>query len=229
MISNIVAKPEVLKAQNVFFHIFLITVLLFSLSACQPSSNAEADLPILKMTTTYGEFFIELDVKNAPVTANNFLKYAEGGHFDELGFYRSVTLLNDNHELKIAVLQGGIDTALLDNADAAFAPIVHEATSETGLLHTRGSISMARGAIGTAQTEFFISTRDNAALDAGGLRVADGQGFAVFGRVVAGMDVVDRIANLPVTKAHADPYVKGQLLDDIVAIEVERVQLPSSR
>jgi peptidyl-prolyl cis-trans isomerase A (cyclophilin A) len=202
---------------------FALTFMGMLLFACQQSPYPESDLPIVKMSTAYGDFFIALETKNAPITTKNFLRYVDGNHFNDLGFYRNVTHQTDNHPLKIAVLQGGLNADFDDFFAPAFASIAHESTKLTGLSHTRGSISMARGKLGTAQTEFFISTLDNAALDAGSLRLADGQGFAVFGHVIAGMEIVDAIANLPATKAHHDPYVKGQILNELVVVEVSRV------
>jgi peptidyl-prolyl cis-trans isomerase A (cyclophilin A) len=190
----------------------------FILFACNqvPQSNQ----PVIKLSTEYGDIFIELNIEKAPISANNFLAYVQGGHFDELAFYRTVTHANDNHKLKIAVLQGGIDTDFDDVFAPEFLPIAHESTASTGLLHKRGAVSFARGDVGTAQSEFFISTDDNPPLDAGGLRVPDKQGFAVFGQVIKGMEVVDQIAALPSNRAHYDSYVHGQVLDKAVNIEV---------
>ena len=203
--------------------IFRGIVILFAvlLSACdnQPQSH----LPLTTLSTEYGDITIELDIKNAPISAGNFLAYVQGGHFKTLAFYRTVSHQNDNHDLKIAVLQGGLDIAFNDIIEPEFPPIAHESTAQTGLLHKRGAVSFARSDLGTAQTEFFISTQDNTHLDAGGLRHPDKQGFAVFGRVVKGMDVVDTIAGLSSDLPHADPYVQGQVLDRPVMISDVRL------
>lgn len=204
--------------------VWLVVTLLSFLSACstiKPSN--ESALPVVVLTTQYGDIHIEVEVNKAPISANNFIAYVAGGHFAELAFYRTVSHANDNHELKIAVLQGGIDVDFDDVFDPEFAPIKHESTGLTGLTHTRGAVSYARGDIGTAQSEFFISTLTNPHLDEGGLRHPDKLGFAVFGRVIKGMDVVDKIAALPSDRAHDDPYVKGQVLDKAVLISSAKI------
>ena len=137
------------------------------------------------MITSHGEIRIALDVRNAPVTTANFLRYVDGKHYDGATFYRAVRYENDNGNPKIEVVQGGIR-----GVEAPFDPIAHEDTRQTGILHTDGVISMARDGIGTASSEFFICIGDQPDLDMGQPRYADNQGFAAFGRVVAGMDVV---------------------------------------
>jgi peptidyl-prolyl cis-trans isomerase A (cyclophilin A) len=125
---------------------------------------------------------------------------------------------NDNGTPVISVIQGGIG-----DAAAPFPPIEHETTKRTGLKHVDGTISMARGAVGTAASEFFICIGDQPALDFGAMRNADGQGFAAFGRVVAGMDVVRAIHAMPANAATSDNYVSGQMLDEpIVILSVRR-------
>ncbi|MEP4891927.1 MAG: peptidylprolyl isomerase [Aliiglaciecola sp.] len=199
-----------------FSYFLTFTICVFLLGACATSQKAK--LPVAVLTTEYGVIQIELDVINAPVSANNFIAYIKSGDVKTLTFYRTVDHNNDNHPLKISVLQGGINAALDDPFDAPLPPIQHESTAQSNLLHKRGAVSFARGDLGSAQSEFFISTEDNPHLDAGGLRHPDKQGFAVFGRVIAGMEVVDKIAALPAKRHHDNPYVKGQLLTEQVPI-----------
>lgn len=207
-----------MKSLTISGIVILFVVLLNGCDA-QPQSH----LPLATLSTEYGDITIELDIENAPISAGNFLAYAQGGHFKTLAFYRTVNHQNDNHDLKISVLQGGLDIDFNDIIEPEFPPIAHESTAQTGLLHKRGAVSFARGDLGTAQTEFFISTQDNPHLDAGGSRHPDKQGFAVFGHVVKGMDVVDAIAGLPSDLPHADPYVRGQVLDKVVMIRNVRI------
>jgi len=151
--------------------------------------------PQVLLKTDLGEILIELYPEKAPITAANFLRYVDEERFQGATFYRVVTLNNQpNDEIIIEVIQGGLGytrTAL------RFDPIPHETTRDTGILHQNGTISMARSQPGSASSEFFICINDQPELDFGGKRNPDGQGFAAFGRVIDGMEVVRRIQNLP--------------------------------
>jgi peptidyl-prolyl cis-trans isomerase A (cyclophilin A) len=144
----------------------------------------------VRVETALGAFTVEVDPRVAPVTVANFLAYVDGGHLDGGDVYRLVTLANQPPETRhrIEVVQWGYHAS--DTRPEPFAPIRHESTRETGLRHLDGTLSMARAAPGTASGEFFICIGDQPALDFGGGRQPDGQGFAAFGRVVQGMDVV---------------------------------------
>jgi len=165
------------------------------------------------METDQGNIEIELNLEKAPLTAGNFLRLVDNGDLDGAKFYRVVTYANDRGSPKIEVIQGG-----LGDASEAFDTIDHETTEDTGILHTDGAISMARGAVGTASTEFFLCVGDQPGLDYGQMRNADGQGFAAFGKVVSGMDVVRRINGLPADAPSDSEYTKGQILTEPVAI-----------
>lgn len=167
----------------------------------------------LVMATAEGDIEIDLYLDQAPVTAGNFLRLVDDGDLDGATFYRVVTYDNDRGNPKIEVIQGG-----LGDASEVFDTIDHETTEDTGIRHTDGVISMARGAVGTAGTEFFICVGDQPGLDYGQTRNADGQGFAAFGRVVSGMDVVRRINSLPADAPSDSEYTKGQILTEPVAI-----------
>lgn len=169
------------------------------------------------LATGYGDVIVEVYPDRAPVTANNFLRHVDGAHYDGATFYRTVTFENDRGSPKIAVIQGG-----LGDAEPPFPPIPHETTEATGIRHTDGVISMGRYAVGTANSEFFICIGDHPGLDYGGTRNADGQGFAAFGRVVEGMDVVRRIHALPSGAPADNPYVEGQIIEDPPVIESAR-------
>ena len=172
------------------------------------------------MATSLGEIELELYPDKAPVTVENFLRLVDGGHLEGGTFYRVVSPENDNGSPVISVIQGGIG-----DAEIPFPPIAHETTAVTGMPHLDGSISMARAEVGTATTEIFICIGDQPALDFGGTRNADGQGFAVFGQVVSGMDVVRAIHNSPADAPTEFEYFQGQLLENPVVIsEVSRTQ-----
>lgn len=144
----------------------------------------------VRVETALGAFTVEVDPRIAPRTVANFLAYVDAGHLDGGAVYRLVNLANQTPQTrhKIEVVQWGYHAG--DARREPFAPIPHETTRETGLRHRDGTLSMARAAPGTASGEFFICIGEQPALDFGGGRNPDGQGFAAFGQVVDGMDVV---------------------------------------
>jgi peptidyl-prolyl cis-trans isomerase A (cyclophilin A) len=166
-------------------------VILFSfLLAINTGCNKN---PVITISTELGEINVELFNVEAPVTVANFLQYVDSSLFIDGSFYRVVTMGNQPRDsVKIAVIQGGRQ----GSGSRGFAPIEHENTGKTGILHKNGTISMARSRIGSATSEFFICVGDQPDLDLGGKRNADGQGFAAFGKVVDGMDVVLAIHKL---------------------------------
>ena len=162
----------------------------------------EAGDPVrVVVETELGSFELEIDIDRAPATAANFLRYVDGGFYDGGTFFRTVHAHNQpDDSIRIAVVQGGRNPEL---EAESFPPIPLERTSETGIMHLDGAVSMARGGPDTATHSFFICIGDQPSLDFGGMRNPDGQGFAAFGRVVAGMDVVRAI--------HAAPYEAQRL------------------
>lgn len=163
-------------------------VLLLGLVAGQATSPPPV---VVVFQTELGAITMEVDVARAPVTAANFLKYVDGKFFDNGIVNRSVRPDNTTrHDVEIQVIQFQSDPA---RNREVFAPIPLERTSVTGLKHVDGAISMARAGPDTARTSFFICIGDQPELNFGGKRNADGQGFAVFGRVTGGMDVVRKI------------------------------------
>jgi peptidyl-prolyl cis-trans isomerase A (cyclophilin A) len=169
---------------NIKTGLTMLAVILFFNGFCQ-------SLPQVKFETSLGKIVFEIDTINAPVTATNFLKHVETGTYKSAVFYRVVRMDNQpNNDVKIEVIQGGV---FVEEEFENIKPIRHETTAETGLLHLDGTLSMARSATGTASTEFFICIGDQPELDFGGKRNPDGQGFAAFGKVIEGMDIVQNI------------------------------------
>ena len=168
--------------------------------------SCDRPAPMVLIRTELGDISVEIYQKQAPVTAGNFLAHVEQVDYTNSVFYRVVRMDNQAHsQVKIEVIQGGLfDDEVLDT----IVPIIHESTEETGILHTDGVISMARSEPGSASTEFFICIGDQPSLDFGGKRNQDGQGFAAFGKVVKGMDVVRTIQ----AQADEGQYLKEQVL-----------------
>ena len=167
-----------------------------------------------RLETKLGAIEVEVFPDRAPLSACDFLAYVDGGLYEHATFYRVVRQDNDRGAPKIEVVQGG-----LQDETKARPPVAHESTRTTGLMHVDGALSLARGGVGTGSAAaFFIVIGDQPALDYGGKRNADGQGFAVFGRVVRGMDVVRRIHRMKADAPTSDAYVQGQLLNEPVAI-----------
>jgi peptidyl-prolyl cis-trans isomerase A (cyclophilin A) len=161
-------------------------LLFAALSLAQPAA-----LPRVLIVTDLGEIEIEVETVRAPGTAANFLRYVDLGLYDGGRFHRTVRIDNQPaNAVKIEVIQAGASAA----RTREFLPAIPlERTSVTGLTHGDGVVSMARGGADTARDEFFICIGNQRELDFGGKRNADGQGFAAFGRVVGGMDVVRKI------------------------------------
>jgi len=181
---------------RVLLAVFLLTSFAFSAGA----------KPVhVLLHTEAGDIVVEVDTVHAPITVANFLRNVDRGFYDGGTFYRTVTPNNQpDNKVKIEVIQGG--NVPRENED--FPPIPLEPTNKTGLRHVDGAISMARDAPNTATSEFFICVGDQPALDYGGKRNPDGQGFAAFGRVVKGMDVVRQIYRSPAQGQTLTPPIK---------------------
>lgn len=171
---------------------------LFILSFC-----ASAQPVKVLFETGLGEIVLELDALHAPETTENFLRYLDAGAYGSGVVHRTVTMQNQpQNKIRIEVIQLGA------RADfKGFAAIKLERTSNTGLKHKDGVVSMARSGADTATSDFFICIGDQPELDFGGQRNADGQGFAAFGRVVKGMDVVRKIQGAPAEGQKLTPPV----------------------
>ena len=182
------------------------------------SVQAQEGTHTVVMTTTLGEIEVVLDAGRAPVTVSNFLCYMDAGQYNGGRFHRTVNMQNQpNNDVKIEVIQGAVNPKFRDNSDLlnnGYGLIPLERTRDTGLKHKDGTISMARGGPDTATSGFFFCIGDQPELDFGGKRNSDGQGFAAFGQVTRGMDVIKKIQ----MSAH-----EGQTLKPPIVIEkVER-------
>ena len=191
--------------------IFTFFALSVSLSYAAPRETVTTNIAF---KTSKGDIIIELYNQIAPITVDNFLRHLDGGHYDGSSFYRTVTHQNDNGSPKIEVIQGG-----LGDIDKPFPAISHESTNITKLKHEDGTISMSRGEVNSATSDFFICIGSQQGLDFGGERNNDGQGFAAFGKVIEGMDIVRDINGMPSNKKTDNEYVKGQMINNPIIIE----------
>lgn len=168
----------------------------------------------VRLSTTEGDILIETNPGAAPASAGAFLRYADEGRFADVMFARAVHQNNDQGRPAINVLQ-----TLPVGEGVEHLSVPHESTAQTGLTHDDGVVSLARLDPGTASpAAFFVCIGDQHALDHGGPRQADGLGFAAFGRVVEGMDVVRKIHSAEALAEAAIPYLNGQMLAEPVAI-----------
>ncbi len=166
------------------------------------------DAPQVRIQTELGDIELELDAVRAPKTVANFLHYVHQGLFNDGIFFRTVTLANQPDDaVKIQVVQGQSDPGKEDELPP---PIPLERTRDTGLRHTDGTISMARLEPDSGRNHFFICIGDQPELDFGGQRNPDGQGFAAFGRVTKGMDVVHKLHQSPAEGQQLNPPIRIQ-------------------
>jgi peptidyl-prolyl cis-trans isomerase A (cyclophilin A) len=193
----------------------------FAQASPPPSPAAPApkdDLVPVAIDTSLGRIVVALDRGRAPVTTANFLHYVDTHRFDGQNFYRAMHMTAS--EGGGGLIQGGITT----DARKLFPPIAHEPTSQTGLHNVAGAISMAANGPGTARADFFILVSDMLGLDAGAPG-GDANGFAAFGHVTEGMDVVNKIWNAPLSATKGVGPMKGQMLDPPVKIiKAERLK-----
>ena len=189
-------------------------------NSAAPGANSAAPAPVpdtarVRLETDQGNIVLQLDGRHAPVTTANFLAYVDQHRFDGITFYRaSRTPRTPGH----GFIQGGIRR----NAMLGLPPIAHEPTSRTGLRHVDGTISMARLEPGSAMGDFFIVSGAQPSMDAGHRRPSSGnndsEGYAAFGRVVEGMDVVRRILAAPTVEDAGVGAMRGQMLEHPVRI-----------
>ena len=169
------------------------------------SCTRETIIPI-SIETELGSIQLELYQDAAPITVSNFLRYVDEKRYDDFHFYRVVHMENQpDNDVKIEVIQGGLG---FDKHPMELPAIIHETTNKTGIRHLNGTLSMARMEPGTASSEIFLCINDQPELDYSGKRNPDGQGFAAFGKVISGMDVIRKIQLLPETKQMLDKVVK---------------------
>jgi len=176
-----------------------------------PSPPPKPALVTVRLTTTLGPIVIALEKERAPVTTANFLRYVDARRYDGIAFYRAMNVS----------WGGGLIQAGIRDPRKLFPPIKHEPTNLTGVTHVEGAISMARNAPGSATSDFSIMVGDGmSGLDA---NVIPGDpGFAAFGHVVEGMDVVKKIMAAPTSKTLGAGVMKGQMLSPTVTIVTAR-------
>lgn len=181
-----------------------------------PAATVESPRPAtvrVSLQTSEGPIILELETERAPVTSANFLRYVDQKRFDGITFYRAT---------KVAPGYGLIQGGARNDPKRALPPIAHEPTSQTGLSHIDGAISMARNAPGSASGDFFITIGAMPSMDADPKQPGDNLGFAVFGRVVEGMDVVHRILEAPISPTEGEGVMRGQMLAAPVRIVAAR-------
>ena len=183
-------------------------------AAQQTTPAPQAELVPVAIETSAGRIVVALDKTHAPITTANFLHYVDTHRFDGESFYRAM------HVGDGGLIQGGVRS----DSRKLYPPIKHEPTSETGIHNVAGAIAMANAGPGTARADFFILLSDMPGLDAGGPG-GDANGFAAFGHVIEGMDVVKKIWASPVSETKGEGPMKGQMLEPTIKIvKAERVK-----
>jgi peptidyl-prolyl cis-trans isomerase A (cyclophilin A) len=202
----------------------LLSAFAFTPALAQPTPAAQApqaELVPVAIDTSLGRIVVALDQVHAPVTTANFLHYVDTHRFDGESFYRAMHMPAADGSPG-GLIQGGVRS----DSRKLYPPIAHEPSSATGLKNVAGAISMANAGPGTARSDFFILLSDTPGFDAGGYG-GDANGFAAFGHVVEGMDVVKKIFASPVSETKGEGVMKGQILEPpIKIIKAERVQAP---
>jgi peptidyl-prolyl cis-trans isomerase A (cyclophilin A) len=184
-----------------------VALLPLLLSACHLRSHSEQPaLPRVELRTDAGDIVLEVDTLRAKISALNFLRYVDSGLYNGGQFHRAVTAQNQpGAQFPIEIIQASIDSS---RSGQSFGTIPLETTNQTGLHHFSGCLSFARAAQGQASSDFFICVSDQPDLDFGGRWNPDGQGFAAFGKVLQGMDVVRRIHRSPTDGQRLNPTVR---------------------
>jgi peptidyl-prolyl cis-trans isomerase A (cyclophilin A) len=207
--------------------LFAVPALAAPAHAIRPAVPEPAPIPLadtvrVALVTTLGTIEVDIDGKHAPITAANFLHYVDTKRFDGTTFYRAMHLAWGDQPN--GLIQGG-----QRDPRRLFAPIAHEPTSQTGLSHTAGALSMARNGPGTANASFSILLSNITGLDADP-KATDPDvalGYAVFGHVVSGMDVVRKIWDAPTSPTAGEGVMRGQMLaDPVTVLTVRRVPIP---
>ena len=182
---------------------------VFFLCSCKTYKN-----PHILITTNFGNVEAELFPDKAPVSVAAFLSYIDSGFYKNSSFYRVLFVESMASDLNTGIIQGGIWQS--DNKKAiALAGIPHEAPKQTGLTHTSGTLSLARSLPGTANSEFFICVGDQTGYDSSKNYNPDGLGFAAFGKVVSGMDIVRKI--------HGQSASGQSFIKPITVFNIERI------
>ena len=186
----------------------LLAVVLLILPTAVQAAAGEVRVAL---ETSFGRIVVAVDTRRAPITANNFLRYVDSGKFNDTYFYRAA---RSKTRPGVGLIQGGID----QNIRKSFMPIAHEPTNKTGIKHLDGTLSMARNKPGSAMGDFFITVGSGPSLDAGPGYV----GYAAFGHVVSGMDIVRRILTLKTYPGGFSVDTMGQMIVDRVTIRTAK-------
>lgn len=186
--------------------------------ASESTQRVTAETTTVVLETSAGEITIVLETELAPITAGNFLRYVKEDRLDGTAFYRAMQVAWDAPN---GLIQGGAR----NDPERILPPIAHEPTSQTGLSHIAGTISMAMGEPGTSNGDFFIVLRDQPSMDAdpAAKETFEQHGFAAFGKVIGGMDVVHAIHAAPIDPDLGEGWMKGQMLAEPVMIVNARV------
>ncbi len=188
---------------STFLKSFFLLAICFSFS-CKHKTYTK---PTIKIETNFGDIIVELYPDKAPKTVAAFLSYVDSGYFKKASFYRVLKAEDQpSNAFKSDLIQGGI-WQMQNKKQISLPGIPHETTEQTGILHTNGTISLARREPGTASTEFFIVIGDQPAYDYGGSANSDKQGFAAFGKVIEGMKFVKQIHNQPDNQTSFTPPI----------------------
>lgn len=181
-----------------------------------PAAPAPAAATVkVTLTTSEGPIVLELQKDKAPITTANFLRYVDQKRYDGVTFYRASKTPNAP---EFGLIQGGAQ----NDPARVLKPIAHEPTTKTGLSHTDGAISMGRFNPGSATSDFFIVVGDMTYMDANPALPGDNLGFAVFGKVVEGMDTVRKILAAPTSPTKGEGVMKGEILAKPVKIITAR-------
>ncbi|PHY19802.1 peptidylprolyl isomerase [Caulobacter sp. BP25] len=170
---------------------------------------------LVALETSLGPIVIALKVKQAPLTTANFLRYVDEKRYDGASFWRSAKA---NSPVDYGLIEGGLQ----GDPIKLLPPIAHEPTSQTGLRHVDGTVSLARKEPGTGDSDFFICVGEAPYLDANPAGEGDNLGFAAFGQVIKGMEIVRKILNLPTPGKATNPVMEGQMLEPVVPITSAR-------
>jgi peptidyl-prolyl cis-trans isomerase A (cyclophilin A) len=188
------------------------TLLAGGLALAAGPAGAQGDgLVRVVMKTALGAITLDLNTAKAPITAKNFLRYVDGHRLDHCDFYRASRTPGAP---RTGIIEGGLS----GDPARVLRPIAHETTTQTGLSHKDGTISMARRAPGTAQADFFICVGDQGGFDADPNASGDNVGFAAFGQAVDGMDVVRAILAARTSPTAGSGVMKGQMLSPKIPI-----------
>jgi peptidyl-prolyl cis-trans isomerase A (cyclophilin A) len=202
--------------------VLLAAPILMALTAAAPAKKKAAlppppptaDYVMIALTTTLGTIEVELDHKHAPLTVENILRYVDQKRLDNSAFYRAMHLAWGKQPN--GLVQAGVQM----DPKRTLKPVAHEPTSQTGLTHKAGTLSLARNAPGTGMAEFSILLSDLTSFDADP-KSADPEaqaGYAAFGRVTTGMDVVRKIWDQPISQTKGQGAMRGQMLEVPVKI-----------